>query len=588
MVHRSSFIILTFLPIAVFWLFWDHLAVNVPKWDDHALKAYLFYSEQETTFIGKLYQLFRQHNEHRIVLDRLVTWLDFNLFSKLNYRHLMLMGNTCLMGVVAIFGLVIRRGLTGEKNTPLLYLPPITFLLFNLSSWENSFWGMAALQNFSVVLWVFWAIYVLSFTQSVWGAIVLAILATLTSGNGLLIWPIGALLLLLQRRVRPLIYWAVSAVVVIGLYFLGYEKPAGNPPVRGSVLDLLKGFLAFNGSAGEVIPFGNALTFCHGLGLLLTVGLGVGAIWSLARLMSPAALLSTINDSFGKQKGTARIAQLFSNHQTTLASPLYIFFLGAIAFLLGTAALVAWSRMGFGLETLITSRYKIYSLLLLCVAYLFLVTQVSARWRSLVTGVGLLGSMGLAFLSYLTYTDEVIWWRRYMLKDQFNWSYRSNQPLSGVDPTTARWIDPAPAYYEGCLSGIYESTHTTSPILIDTVYEASGQWIIKSANPQLATLPRPSLRYPDAGVSLLLQSSKRTYLYGALPSPANNALTVLRRGLFPTADLMASFPTVDPAAGTYQLALLVNDPAAGSCMVYPTERTLTIKPHSNTELQKNW
>ncbi|MCY7359661.1 MAG: hypothetical protein LH609_19840, partial [Rudanella sp.] len=229
-------LLLTLLPIVAFWLCWGHLAVNVPKWDDHALKAYLFYSDQETTFTGKIYQLFRQHNEHRIVLDRFVTWLDFNLFGRLNYLHLMILGNASLLGLLAIFGAVLFlsfRGTSGPtmRNpdgvttsgsfTWLHYLPPIAFLLFNLSSWENAFWGMAALQNFSVVLFVIWAIYILSFTQNLTGAVILAILATLTSGNGILIWPIGAVLLALQRRFRPIVVWGIGAAIVIGLYFLG-------------------------------------------------------------------------------------------------------------------------------------------------------------------------------------------------------------------------------------------------------------------------------------------------------------------------------------------------------------------------------
>ncbi|TAE27830.1 MAG: hypothetical protein EAZ91_15680 [Cytophagales bacterium] len=564
---------LTLLPIAVFWLYWAHLAVNVPKWDDHALKFYLLESERETTIWGKLYQLFKQHNEHRIVLDRVATWLDFNLFGKLNYRHLMVLGNACLLGVVAIFGVVIHSAHQGSAAGPksptdasdrpnpksLLYLPPIAFLLFNLSSWENAFWGMAALQNFGVVLWVVWAIYSLAFNRSLAGALMLAFLATLTSGNGLIIWPIGTVLLALQRRSKPLLVWLASAVVVVGLYFVGYKKPAGNPPDRGGVVDLLKGWLAFNGASGEVFALGNPFTACLVLGAILTIALLTAGVWLLRNQI-----------------------QLL-RRTDPMSNQIQLFLLGCLAFGLGTAAIVAWSRVGFGMETLITSRYKIYSLLLLCVAYVFAVTHTSGRVRQLVGVLGLTGSAGLASLSYLTYSDEVIWWRRWMLTNQYNWTFQTDRPVSTIDPTTARWIDNAPAYYDPCLPAIYQPSPLSEPAELDSVYEANGQFFVR-----LKAAIRPSVRYPDNGMTVLLQSDKRTYIYGTLPDPAPNALVALRRGLYPTEQQVASFPANEPEPGTYRLSLLIYSSDGRSCLIRSTKHTLVVKPRPKNELEKNW
>ncbi len=561
-------LLLTLVPVAIFWLCWGHLAVNVPKWDDHALKAYLLYSEQETTVSGKIYQLFRQHNEHRIVLDRMVTWLDYTLFGKLNYRHLMLLGNASLLGLLVVLGAVLHRTVraTGRGQTSgLLYLSPIAFLLFNLSSWENAFWGMAALQNFSVVLWVIGSLYCLTVGWHLPAAIGLGILATLTSGNGLLIWPIGAVILVLQRQYRALTGWGLSALIVIGLYFLGYENPEGNPPARGSVLDFFKGWLAFNGAAGEVFPLGNPFGICLMLGGILTAGVLGAALWVFVRNLLPYALSKT--------------------SQRPAAGSL--FFVGCTAFLLGTGLIVAWSRVGFGLDVLITSRYKIYSLLLLAVAYVYAISQLAPRWRSLAGAVGLAGSVAIAGLSYVVYADEVLWWRRWLLTNQFNWTYLSNRPVSGIDPTTARWVDNAPAYYDRCLPALYGPAKAPA-VQIDTLYEAGGQFVVKSAASSLATLPQPSLWRPDGGLTLLLQSDKRTYLYGALPNPADNPKTALKRGIFPNHDLLVVFPAAEPVADQYRLSVLAVDPVSGACAVHPTGRTLVVQPRSSTDLKKNW
>ena len=272
----------------MFALVWQYYAVNVPKWDDHALRYYLYLFDQETTVSGKIYQVFKQHNEHRIVYDRVIATLDYWVFGKLSYVHLMVVGNLSLAGLLAVFGAVLRRA-----GKSLLYLVPVSLLLFNLSHWENMFWGMAALQNFSVVLWVMLTIYWLSYTNR-WGlAMGSAVLATLTSGNGLLVWPVGFVLLLLQipayRRstattnhpLRLLLGWIAVAAIVIGLYFIGFEKPAGNPPDRGSLTNLLKGWLAFTGAAAEALPTSSPLSvniLLGGLMILSTLGL---VVWSL-------------------------------------------------------------------------------------------------------------------------------------------------------------------------------------------------------------------------------------------------------------------------------------------------------------------
>ena len=588
-------LLLTLLPIMAFWVCWAHLAVNVPKWDDHALKAYLFYSEQETTFTGKIYQLFRQHNEHRIILDRFVTWLDFTVFGKLNYLHLMILGNASLLGLLGIFWAVLARVnemSSSKKITSLHYLPPIAFLLFNLSSWENAFWGMAALQNFSVVLFVIGSIYVLSFTKNLPGAVILAVLATFASGNGILIWPIGAVLLALQRRFRPLVFWGISATIIIGLYFVGYEKPTGNPPAQGSIIDLMKGWLAFVGAAGEVFPVGNAFTVCLVSGGLLMVGGFIGAVWILFSPRINSGATDRKENYFQAGRMVSPPLSL-SFAPEFIRGNLFLFFLGSVAFLLGTAAVVAWSRVGFGLDLLITSRYKIYSLTLLCIAYVFAITQLRGRWRQLTGVMGLVGSVAIAGLSYLTYADEVLWWRRWLLTNQYNWTYLSNSPVSGIDPTTARWVDNAPAYYDHCLSAIYQESNSDKLFPIDTVYQAGGQFIVKGTDERIASMPLPSLLIPDAGLTVLLQSDKRTYLYGALPNPANNALTALRRGIFPAKDMLATVPAYsinnEPVPGTYRLAVLQYDFWRNECVVYATNRTLTVKPGTDpTQLKKNW
>ena len=556
--------LLVLIPIIAFGYVWTRYAVNVPKWDDHVLKAFLFDIDKETSISGKLYQFFRQHNEHRIVYDRFVTWLDFNIFGKLNYRHLMLVGNGSLVGLLLIFGLVLGRSVSAQKRIRptdpfadgLIYLPPVAFLLLNLSQWENMFWGMAALQNFTVILWVFWAIYRLAFTQPIWPALLLATAASLTSGNGLLIWPIGFTMLLaqviLQTRTswKSLIIWTVGAIIVIALYFLDYLKPPGNPPIRGTFVELVTGWFAFNGAAAEAFPLRMTFTMCLLLGgIISVVALGAG-LYILKK-----GLINRRLSSFD------------------------YFFAAGTAFLLGTAATVAWSRVGFGMNVLITSRYKVYSLVLLALVYAYVVVQVPSSARKWVVRSGLLVSVILMASSYRTYLDESISLRQYLLTSQFNWTYLTNRAVSAIDPQTARLLDNAPAFYDNVLTDLYKPA--SGPLKPFTSIQKTKDGFVFTDTTFLTPVG------PDAGTYLLARSSKRVYLFPTTPTLTSSwKATVGIQNLF-RKGVSGFFSEAELEPATYQIERIIVT-TKGATERYPTGQLITATPQIRRDIQKNW
>ncbi len=549
-------VLLLGLPIAAFWSIWSRLAVNVPKWDDHALKAFLLNLSKETTPSGQLYQFWRQHNEHRIVLDRVLTFADVHLFGSLDYTRLMFVGNMALVGLLVVFALVVHR--SGRWWG---WVVPVAYLLFNLGEWENMFWGMTTLSNFGVMLWVVVSIYLLGFTKSLPAPLLAALMATLTNGIGILIWPLGAVLLALQNRWRSLIIWLIAAVLLIGAYFLNYEAPANNPPTVPTLVDQLAGFLAFLGSAAEVLPFGVVFSNCVGLGVLLvgtTAWLGVG-------------LLRRWRDR-------------------TNWLPSDFFFVGVTGFLLGTALVVARSRAGYGLETLITSRYKIYSFTLMSLLYVYAIMRQSRlsqnagspqRAEFRLAAIGLVAGMGLVWLSYPAYRGESEHLRRWLVASQFNWTYTQNRPVSTIDPITARTLANAHAFYDACLPALFGPA--TGPLLpIDSLFRQGNDWIIQNR-----TVPIPVAAMPDAGLYLRLQSARRTYLFAARPGPVSGFRSKLSmlpvRGVGATAYVTPG--TVD--TGQYSLSwLVVND--TGACQLRPTDRTLTIASDGRPAAKTNW
>lgn len=564
-----------FLPVLVFAFIWQYYAVNIPKWDDHALRAYLYFIDQETTVSGKIYQLFRQHNEHRIVFDRIVATLDYWLFGKLSYLHLMVLGNLSLVGLLALFGSVLVR--TGK---PLIYALPVSLLLFNLSHWENMFWGMAALQNFSVVLWVVLTIYLLTFTNRWVLAIATAILATLTSGNGLLVWPIGLLLILLRtpdqdRKAlsvsspRPFVVlatWVAAAAVVIVLYFTGFEPSASNPPDRGSFTDILKGWIAFTGSAAEALSPTSPLPASTRLGMLMLLATLGSVGWSLR------IHWTTIGNrllAIGKPNAIDTSGNL---------PPTTLFFWACTAFILATAAIVAWTRTSFGLDLIITSRYKVYSLSLLALLYVYALVNIPRRagyWLGISSSVA---SLFIAWLSYNAFLDDTIWWRHYMLTSQFNATHGTNQPVSQLDDISKKYTRLAPAFYDTDPAVLYGAGQpanwpaTVSPTAAG-FYVKDGNMIVQDNR--------------DGRAYVVVRSSKRTYL---LPTRQNQTLAGWAR-LWPantfTKGFTAPIASVDIDAGTYQLFILTVG-TAGALTLHPTGQTIELAGQSATPTQKNW
>lgn len=563
MAPALSYVLLA-LPVLVFFLVWQAYAVNVAKWDDHALREFLYNFDKESTLSGKIYLLFKQHNEHRIVYDRIVTLLDYQLTGKLNFRHLMLIGNLSLVGLLALFVTILRR----EKRS-VLYALPVSLLLFNLSQWENMYWGMAALQNFSVVLWVLGSLYFLSYTNR-WGvALLLAVLATLTSGNGMLIWPLGFVLLALQidgspTRLRQLLLWAGGAILVVVLYFTGFEKPEGNPPVRGSITAVVKCWLAFNGAAAEILPITTALRNSILLGsalVLLTLSSLAISFWAYR------SAIFTIPNRF--RRSTASSPRIIP--------AITLFFWGSAVFLLTTAAVVAWSRTGFGADLIITSRYKVYALTLLTLLYTYVIVQIPKAGASLFFAVSVAGSLLLADLSYLTAMDETLWWRQWLLSNQFNWMHIGSTPALTRDAVSQQYTDIAPAFYDEQAATLYQQAvlpaYTLSVTPSPIGFRATNK-----------TVPAAGLQ--DPGNFIVARSAKRVYMFPVW----QQRQTVIRARFLPqhlfTAGFNGDILTGEMEAGAYKLFVLTT--TNGQLVLHPTNQSITVRTTQTDTFKKNW
>ncbi|MFT4031845.1 MAG: hypothetical protein QM669_05465 [Siphonobacter sp.] len=524
---------LLLIPISTYFLLLNQYALNIPKWDDHGLRAFIDRTDKATSVGGFLYAFWRQHNEHRIVYDRLISFFDYKLTGKLNFVHLMWVGNAALPGIVLVWLRATRKILSP------LYLVPTAFFIFTLAQWENMYWGMASLQNFGVLFWCFGCFYFLVYRPSIGIAVGMALLALCTSGNGLLAGPIGILVLLVMNRKKDTIWWIICTLFMWGIYFWGYVTPERiTAQVDNKVVSFIRSIFLFVGSAGDVFWPRKAMMLFFILGIILVFFCLLIALQFLRKFV-----------------------------QRTL-QPFDYFSLGIFLFILGTIGMVALGRIGSDENVFSTSRYKIYSVLLLCFVYLWVVYNLPKRFQ----WMGVVAGYGIAFFywagSNSFYYADTIRFNRTLQCWQFNWTDFSKPQ----DPNAIN--DPAPAFYDTCLTVINQPAQDSLPIKL----QGMASQIVFTAQ---AT-------HPDDIFNsyYLFKSAQKNYLFPMDLIPNG------KRFFWPSGFKHFQLTSVSSVAelefkpGRYEILVLKTGP---TCQLYHTNQMLTITERPEPKpLNQNW
>ena len=175
-----------------------------------------------------------QHNEHRLVFPRL---LMLALATPSNWSVRWELAANFVLAFLTWLLLCAQARMSGREvrdgANDVVYLI-FALIIFSLSQWGNWFLGWQ-LQEFMNVLAVVAAMFTLTWqrysTLGVVLACVFGTIATYSFANGMLVWPIGILLLWLQREERgaasrpQMVAWCLVAVAMAISYLAGYEAP---------------------------------------------------------------------------------------------------------------------------------------------------------------------------------------------------------------------------------------------------------------------------------------------------------------------------------------------------------------------------
>ena len=291
----------------------------------------------EKAYEGKLafVDFWAQHNEHRLVFPRaillaLAGLTHWEIRCELALNFLLGIG----LFAVLMAQLRVTARITGRQLPPGLFVL-LSLLVFSLSQWQNWFLGWQ-MQEFLNLLSVIGALSLLTLPEGGgWhfgAALVLAVVATYSFANGMLVWLIGMPLIALTRGQagwRWLVCWILVGSAVMASYLYGYEQPGYHPSVWAVfrhpvayplyVLEYLGQPLVNYSGAGAAVA-GVA-------GLLLWFGLLVKARRPLGVAAAPYVGLGLYAIGSALLTGVARVdlgpEQAMSSRYVTMANPLW-------------------------------------------------------------------------------------------------------------------------------------------------------------------------------------------------------------------------------------------------------------------------
>ena len=267
--------------------------------------------------------------------------LQLAVLGHLSFPFMIVLGNLTIAGIFAVIARNLLR--LGAVRRNLLFLLPVSLLIFNLNDAELLNWAVAGISPPMLVLLALLSIHFLVHPDRSAKNIVLAAaaacLASFTVINGLLLWPVGVLFLLLEER-RPLrwVVWLAAAALTGFVCFFHYQTAGLTVP--SSVASKLLFFAMLCGGAIENMH--------HRPLPYISLAIGVFGIGAFV---------------------TACVSRFDRRSPFVLYSMLWVVL---------TGLMIATARASMGVTVSLSSRYKIYCDLLLIFSYAFLSGPVRA------------------------------------------------------------------------------------------------------------------------------------------------------------------------------------------------------------------
>jgi hypothetical protein len=198
-------------------------SLNVPMWDEWDLLR-----QDSLSLRLSVPWLFDFHNEHRIVLTKLLTWIllwvngwNLNINVAINFA------------VYAVFAFLLLKTIEHRFNAAL----GLVFILMGSSlPWQNHYHPFQSQFHFFLLFFFTAVMLVVRYDSWSWLSALCAILSAYSFSSGVICAGVFILLCVTLSFLRPSLrfrYLLLAGVtaLAIGLWFIGFHKNPGHPPL---------------------------------------------------------------------------------------------------------------------------------------------------------------------------------------------------------------------------------------------------------------------------------------------------------------------------------------------------------------------
>ena len=346
--RHGALIALSFLPALIVPVMIWYYSVDVPVYDDWGIITPLFSKFHQGSL--SLYDLFSQANESRPVFPRIL-FIALGELTKGDYRAYLMLFWLVAVGTSVLLYKLCALTVSPDDRVCALLMFLVNLFMFSLRPTETWLWATTSVMLLLPIGCMVLAFYVLQLKLCPWrqnlATATLCFIATFSFVFGLSSWfLIGPCLIAKNwKRVRsPLLYlglWLLPCVLSFYLYFRDYTTPPYHPDLHLALHQPRDAYRYFFTFLGASVSMGLSTQYVKYLGCALFLLFAFISLWALR---------------FYKE------ARFSERYLVWLALGVYPIF---------AAAVTTAGRLGFGIDTALSSRYSTHTAFL-PIALLFL------------------------------------------------------------------------------------------------------------------------------------------------------------------------------------------------------------------------
>lgn len=312
---KKPWLLVCIIPISLLAFVLYKNLINIPAGDDVYVMEMFNQLKEANSWWEQLGILFSQHNEHRLVITRLLALIQYGISGFIDLRSWIILGNLSLIFIIALYYQHI-----GEQKW---WIIPIAFVIIIPCS--NT---LIAMQNSNLFSALF-AVATLHFSmkessnKNSFFTFLCSGLSIFSNSGGFALLVVISAVFFFQKRYRLLAVWLIWAILLIVGYYWKYEQIYRHPTSELLFEQLPKAtqfFFAFLGS----MAFNPKLAQITGVVFL---GVSLFAFYKKYYLQNPFVFLCILYSTM-------------------------------------MAAMTTFKRYEYGINTALSERYSIYSMLL--------------------------------------------------------------------------------------------------------------------------------------------------------------------------------------------------------------------------------